>query len=442
MQIPSFRCAPLSVSVLAVALFKRSVIVSLCVLAGHGLCGCHSEGREVEKPDSTTTHYAKGFDLLTHNDYVEAIVYNPWKKGSILARYYLVREVQTSTPADGVRIQVPIQRLCVASTTYFEALRMLGETESVVGASDIPLIYSSTVRERAERGLIHDLGTSFELNTEALLRVAPDALMTTAYNAEDKNTRHLRRLQIPTIYNIEWQETTPLGRAEWLRFIAAFYDKIPLADSLFAEICNNYHHLQRVVKEHSQSIKGQAVQGTGGQAVQGTGEQAMQGIKGQAVQGTGEQATQSTGGQAVQVPILLTGEDFRGTWNMPTSDSYIAHLIRDGGGSYTPPGNAVGTSMDITIENALLKYREADLWIGVNADTYKELQAKNPRYAQMRPFRLRQVYSHNARTTSTGGNDYWEGAVMHPDTLLSDLIRVIYPSLLPQHSLTYIKPLR
>lgn len=264
--------------------------------------------------------------------------------------------------------------------------------------------------EGVQEGRIADLGDSFNLRIERLLSLSPAALMTTAYNAEDENSRRLERCGI-LIYNIEWQESTPLGRAEWIRFIAAFYDKLPLADSLFGGISERYLALRDRV--------------------------------------------QAAVDKDMRRPALLAGQDFRGTWSMPAPGSFNAVLYQDAGALYTPPthtgtngtgsgseaGSGTTGSLQTTIEAALLKYADAEVWMGVQASTYEELQNQNSRYALFAPFRLGEVYNFNGRTTPAGGSDYWESAVVHADSLLADFVKVLHPSLLPAHRLLYIRAL-
>jgi iron complex transport system substrate-binding protein len=57
-----------------------------------------------------------------------------------------------------------------------------------------------------------------------------------------------------------------------------------------------------------------------------------------------------------------------------------------------------------------------------------------PRYAEFKAYRLRQVWVFERRVTPSGGNDYWSRGVSHPDLVLADLVRIFHPSLLPGHA--------
>ena len=100
--------------------------------------------------------------------------------------------------------------------------------------------------------------------------------MTSAYNAEDENSRRMKQTGLPILYNIEWQEKSILGRAEWIKFIGAFFDKEKLADSIFSQIAEQYNEIKKKAEKLSYA------------------------------------------------PSILSGQDYRGTWSMPSGRSYNA----------------------------------------------------------------------------------------------------------------------
>ncbi len=346
--------------------------------------------------DSLPVQYAKGFALIQHEGYLAAVVYNPWQEGSVYARYYLVKDAAVQTPADGVKIRIPLQKLAVNSATYLESLHRIGELHTLVATGNTAYIYNSQVREGVASRRIADLGDSYNMNIEKLMMLHPDALMATAYNTQDENTKRLEKCGIPLIYNIEWQETTPLGRAEWVRFIAAFYDKLPQADSVFSGVATRYEDLCCKVAHATLNRK----------------------------------------------PSILAGQDYRSSWSMPCGESFNANLYRDAGASYFYSATKGKGSISTTIEEALLHFKDADVWLGALAETYRDMAAMNGKYTLFKPYKDRHVYNFNKRVTPTGGSDYWEGAVLHADLLLADLVRILHPNLLPGYETTYIQPLR
>ncbi|KUL13566.1 MAG: Periplasmic binding protein, partial [Proteiniphilum sp. 51_7] len=98
-------------------------------------------------------------------------------------------------------------------------------------------------------------------------------------------------------------------------------------------------------------------------------------------------------------------------------------------------------SIGLDIESILTQFAGADYWFGCEADSYAELAEKDAKYLLLNAVKRRKVFNNHNRTTPAGGNDYFESAVAHPDLMLSDLIKAVYPEVLPDYSFTYIKPL-
>ena len=220
--------------------------------------------------------------------------------------------------------------------------------------------------------------------------------MTTAYNAEDENTKRLRQSGLNVIYNIEWQEPSILGRTEWIKFIGAFLDKEQMADSLFQSISDNYEELKYEVAQH----------------------------------------------RDLNQPTIFSGQDYRGTWSLPGGNSYSAQLFRDAGAAYPYANDSSAVSISSTIEEAMIKFSKNDIWVGVQENSLEELAQRDSRYTLFDAYKNGNVYNTNKRINATGGNDYWEGAVARPDLLLKDMVKICHPELLPDYELTYMNQLQ
>ena len=368
----------------------------LLLLPAFLLAACHQKGRQAALPEGKllSTRYAKGFTLRQSEGYTTVTVMNPWKEGDMYARYYLVKDSSTKVPPDGAKVQIPLQSMAANSATHLGFLQLLGELGKVTGVCNPRYVYNPRILQGVKEGRVKGLGDSFQLDIEQLLLLRPQAIMTSAYNAEDENTKKLRQTGITLLYNIEWQEEDILGRAEWIKFVGAFFDKSSMADSIFTEIERNYNRIK-------------------------------------------EQASLANGR-----PSVMSGEDYRGTWSIPAGRSFMAQLFRDAGASYLYAGNTEKGSIPSDIENMLLRFKEADVWVGVQANTLEELGKKNAQYRLFKAFRAGNVYNCNRRTMPDGGNDYWESGVARPDILLADLIKVFHPELLPGHELFYIQRLK
>jgi len=337
--------------------------------------------------------YAQQFSIVHADDYTTVTVFNPWKGGEVYATYYLVKDETVETPADGDKVLIPVQRLMVNSATHLGFLDLLGELPVVTGVCSADFIYNPVIREGVKDGIIQDLGDAFNLDIEKLLLLRPQAVMTTAYNADDANSKKMKQTGLTLIYNIEWQEQTLLGRAEWIKFMGAFFDKGALADSIFGAVHQQYNDVK---------AKASAVD---------------------------------------YKPTILSGQDYRGSWSMPGGQSFNARLFNDAGGDYYYKENTETGSVSVTIEEALLHFNKADVWVGTQASTLEELGKAEPRYKLFKAYKDGNVYNTRKRVNATGGNDYWESAVARPDLLLSDMIKILHPEILPDYELTYLEKL-
>ncbi|NDV59072.1 iron ABC transporter substrate-binding protein [Bacteroides sp. 519] len=353
-------------------------------------------GEEIEIPGTQPSggfNHAKLFSIEQTDDYKTITVFNPWKPGEIYARYYLVKENATPVPADGDKILIPVKTLMANSATHIGFLDLLGELDKVTGVCSSDYIYNSVIGERVAGGQAIDLGDAFSLDIERLLLLHPQAVMTTAYNADDENSKRMKQTGLTILYNIEWQEQTLLGRAEWIKYVGAFFDKDALADSIFTTVEQRYNEIKEMAA------------------------------------GTTTQ------------PTVLSGQDFRGSWSMPGGKSFNAQLFKDAGGDYFYQKDNSTGSLSTTIEEALINFNKADVWVNVQANTLAELALTDSKYKLFKAFREGKVYNNNKRITGSGGNDYWEGAVARPDLLLSDMIKIFHPEVLPNYELTYMQQL-
>ncbi len=346
--------------------------------------------------EAVNLSYAKGFSIVNTDSFTVVSVNHPWKEGQIYARYYLVKDESISTPADGTKVKIPIKSMMVNSATHLSFLEELGELNKVVGVCNANYIYNPVILENVKKGEVHDLGDSFNLDIERLLLLNPETVMTTAYNAVDENTKRLSQSGLNIIYNIEWQEPSILGRTEWIKFIGAFFDKEELADRIFTEIAQNYNSLKAEV----------------------------------------------TSSQDVSKPTIFSGQDYRGTWSLPGGESFSAQLFNDASASYAYAKNTGTSSIASNIEEVLINFSQTDIWVGVQVNSLKELAQVDKRYELFKAYQNGKVFNTNKRVNSTGGNDYWEGAIVRPDLLLKDMIKICHPEKLPNYELTYMNQLQ
>lgn len=339
--------------------------------------------------------YAKGFGVAYYPEYIRLEVFNPWKNKQVHARYYLTRKDSVKLPADGVAIQIPLKTIAIASCTHIEFLRLLGVLNQVKAVCNASTIYNAYLREQIKSHAVADIGDAFNINAEKVLALQVQALAVSGHNQFDERIHFLEGTGLPVLYNNEWMESDLLARAEWIRFFAVFWGKEALADSLFRETEKNYLHI-KALAENADS----------------------------------------------KAPTILSGDHFRGTWYLPAGKNFTTQLFRDAGGDYRLAKDTASGSKPYSFEQVLRDFHDADIWVGAaSAASLDELKNIDGRYAWFKAFKEKRVYSYTRRNTPEGGNDYWESAVAHPDSLLADFVKLFHPELLPEHEWVFLKQL-
>lgn len=344
--------------------------------------------------DTVILHYAKGFSIVNFENFRRIDIYSPWTAGkTIQQRYYLVSDDSISTPSDGMRVHVPVGTWATASCTHIGFLGAVDELQRITGVTNPGIIYNDTIRSRYSRGLVTDIGDALNINTEVLLALHPDMLILNLIGSNDTQAGHISNVGTNILYNNEWKETTPLARAEWIKLFGAMSGKDALADSFFCEVEKRYTALC----EHA--------------------------------------------GSMTRHPSLFSGGDFRGTWYVPSGNTYMGYLFADAGAEYAMSGNTSTESIPLTMEQALTHFAHADVWVGAPAVTYEELLAQQGRYNMLDAVKNHSVYNFYGRTKHGGANDFWETGVVRPDLILGDLLVILYGTAAPCDSLVFSKAL-
>ena len=133
----------------------------------------------------------------------------------------------------------------------------------------------------------------------------------------------------------------------------------------------------------------------------------------------------------------------KGTWYVPEGNSYLTHFLQDAGAtSKWADIKGIG-SLPLSFEVVAPEALKADFWLNIGyVDSRQEVEGKDNRFADFKPFKNGNLYNHNKKTNDVGANDYWESGAVNPQLVLSDLIKILHPELLPGHQLLYYKQLK
>jgi iron complex transport system substrate-binding protein len=292
------------------------------------------------------------------------------------------------------RINVPLHNIVVTSTTHLPALDVLGLQDKLIGFPNTNYISNKHFREKVKKGEITDIGNGRQLNMEELLKLQPDLLMQFSSGDAQNKDRCLQENGIPVLYNADWTEQNPLGRAEWLKVFGLLFQKEKQSDSIFNQIEKKYLSIKHKID--------------------------------------------TTGPK----PIVLQGGLFGDKWYVPGGQSYATQLIKDAGGQYLWEDDTHTGSMALNYENVLLKAPKADVWLNPGMLISKEALLKQmPVIKDFKFYQKDRIYTYNLTKGPSGGVIYFEESNIHPDKVLNDLYHIFFPQTDEHYRFNYYKKL-
>ena len=372
----------------------KSIISTITLLCLLFLASCvynKKTSLEAFKQDVYTPEYATGFKILGAKNAQSTLIQvsNPWQGAkNVTMSYFISRNGELPpTGFTGPTIPAGAQRIVCMSSSYIAMLDAVGQVDRIVAVSGINYIANPYIL--AHKDSIKDMGP--EMNYELLLGLKPDVVLLYGIgDAQTAVTDKLKELAIPYMYVGEYLEESPLGKAEWLVALSELTDSRDKGIDVFREIPKRYQAL----KDLTASVE--------------------------------------------QRPTVMFNTPWNDSWVMPSTQSYMVQLVTDAGADYIYKENTSNSSAPIGLETAYGLIQKADYWINVGtASTLDELKNMNPKFADAKSVRNKTVYNNNLRITATGGNDYWESAVVRPNVVLRDLIHIFHPELVSDSTYYY-----
>jgi len=334
--------------------------------------------------------YAKGFSIDTTDSPITVTVYD--LLGKVIS-YKLCTGNKNESCRGGILI--PIKRAVCMSSTHVGFMGVLNAQPVIVGISGTDYVNNPHVWERIAEGEIAEVGYDQSLNYELVSRLKPDVIFAYGVSSESSSfIGKLKELGLQVVIVPDYLETSPLGRAEWIKFFGAFLGKQNLADSIFSVVESNYKRLSQITQSVSYR------------------------------------------------PKVFLNLPFKDIWYFPGSENYFAQFINDAGGNYVFPELQGSRSHPVSTEVAYRAGLECDVWLNPGtAISLSDITDTDLRFADFKAFQTGMVYNNYKRIGPGGGNDFWESGVVHPDFILRDLIKIFHPALLPNDSLYFYKQL-
>lgn len=356
-----------------------------------------------EGGDTLQMKYAQLLTIVSHDEqgYTEVKVHNPWKEGTELHRYILVPKGKEgdATMAKlagqahgegkaaatlGVKtdtVRTPLESNLVFTAPHCQLLTELGCQNAITGVCDKDYINIPDIKSRAQADAkvahpIMDCGSSMQPDIERIIALHPEALLISPFE-NNGGYGKLDKLRIPIIETADYMETSPLGRAEWIKLYGLLLGSSK-ADSLFSAIEKEYLQLKA---------------------------------------------------EAAKLPLglsILTERKTGNVWYVPGGKSTMGILLRDAHAKYIFADDQHSGSLSMSPEQIIAKGNQVDVWafkyFGGNALTKQDLLAEYQGYQALKAFQTGIVYE-----TDTSCEPYFELTSFHPEILLREFIILSHP---------------
>ncbi|MGB6036974.1 MAG: ABC transporter substrate-binding protein, partial [Cryomorphaceae bacterium] len=327
--------------------------------------------------------YATGFTINTSGDGYSITVRNPQDTTQVLGTYSL-NESDTNV------ISIPTETAVLNSTTFAAFFDHLDALNAVKGMTYTDRVKNHRVLDLIESGEIAEMISGDGLDFERLVSLNPDVVF--AYSFGEADFSRYEELGIPVVLLMDYKESHPLGRAEWIKVVGCLLGKYDEAVQIFKEVEKKYLAVKNQAMYHS------------------------------------------------TLPSAFTGSRYGDFWYAPGRDSYIAKFIRDAGATYTFDHIEGQESAELDFEKALITISEADYWgLVVSSEepfTSKDILEMSPLYENLKAFKENQIFICN-----TAEKDYFGDAIMEPHLILADLYQIFHPNAESDSTFHYFKPI-
>lgn len=354
-------------------------------------CGGRGNGKQDQGTPDTTIHHATLLKISHAEKYTVVEIENPWKEGKVLHRYVLVPsdgELPGNLP-QGTVVRTPVKSALVYSEVHTSVMGELGAGNAVKGVTDAQYFTDQTIAQGIKSGKIADCGSSMAPSVEHVLAMKPDAILLSPF--QDANYGQIAKINIPIIECADYMESTPLGRAEWIKLIGELTGQRHRADSIFASVVTAYEKCRAAVAA-SKSPK----------------------------------------------PTVITETVVSGVWNVPGGHSYMANMLADAGAAYPWADDNSAGSLALDFSQVLNKAQNADLWLikTFNIGTYADLKKAYALNSEFTAFK-----NHKVWVCNTAASPFYREFPFHPDKLLRDLASIFHPETGIKSEAGYYKPL-
>lgn len=376
----------------SVCLYPSLILYTLLLVACSG-----TKEKTVQSKPAQQIQYAKRFSIATADNYTLVSLFGNRQSFDTTMTFVISADTNYKHQLREGQyfVKFPCTKIAALSSIYSTMFAELGALNQLAAIDNGEYVNNAAIREKLEQGQLLELAKGPEPDIEQTLKLKPDLLfMFGMGESEGPLPQRLREAGIPVAIVLDHLEDHPLGRAEWIRFFAAFSGHSQTADSLFTKVEHAYLQLKQTATNYTKR------------------------------------------------PSVFSEIKYGDVWYMPGGKSFMALLIADAGGNYLWSDVSQTGSLPLSLEQVLARASEADIWLNQPlVFSLKQLLAADSRYAVFKAYKTGHVYNNTKNRNKFGYSDYWESGMIHPERVLGDLIKIFHGDSLAKSSLYYYEQL-
>lgn len=381
-------------------------IVTLVLLLSACSGGSRTSSHSETPVDTVKFSYAENIRILKFKDYTKVELRNPWDTLKMLHTYILTDRnrdknrnrnrdrdnTNTGNMPEGTIVRTPLRNAIVYSSVHNSLLAETGAISSIAGVCDIQYIKHPQIKAMYEKEVITDCGSSMSPDIEKIIDLNADAVLLSPFENSGGYGR-IESIGVPIIECADYMETSPLGRAEWMKFYGLLTGREQEADSLFRSVENEYLSLKQIAKD------------------------------------------------VTNRPTVISELKYSSAWYVPGGKSTTAKIIDDAGADYIFSYTTESGSVPMAFETVLDKGQKADFWLikynQKQDKTYSELKKDYSPYTNFDAWKNKRIFGCN-----TSYVNFYEETPFHPEALLRDLIIIFHPEIMKDEKTRYFTGLK
>ncbi len=331
-----------------------------------------------------TVEYAQGFSLQYIPEGCLVTIHDPQSESSTVYSYALLdKDAGTQHVPEGYTIiRTPIKSVICMTSLQLSNFIKLGELERVVGITSTRHLFNEQMNQQLKEGKTRKIGIEGNFDNEVIMSVNPDLILISPFKRGGYDV--LTEVSIPLIPHLGYKEMTPLGQAEWIKFIGLLTGEEHKADSIFSNIAGRYNELKKLTANVEKR------------------------------------------------PVVFSGELHNGNWYAVGGQSFLAQLFRDAGADYFLKDNPSSGGVTLDFEIVYSQADNADFWRLLNSYdgtySYEAVKQSDARYTDFKAYKEKKIVYCNLRE-----KPYYENMPTEPEILLEDFVKAFHPELLPDY---------